>query len=90
MRKRKKINMFKLIFMVLFLFFAFRIVQQEIKIYQINQQINATKSNITELEKRHEALKEEQKMVNDPKYIEKVAREDYNMVKTMEIPVTVK
>lgn len=39
------------------------------------------------MEKNNSALETEKKNLQDPAYIEKLAREEYNMVKKNEIPV---
>ena len=88
--KQKKLNIFRLIFVCLLLFFVVEIVKQEIKIYELKTEIETTKNKISELSKKEKSLIEEEKMINDAKYIEKIAREEYNMVKTLEIPITLK
>lgn len=90
MAKRKKINFLRLVFILMLCFFIVEVVKQEIKIYQLNQEIKSTQNRIDELSKQHEQLLQEESSVSDPKFIEKVAREDYNMVKQNEIPVLVK
>ena len=90
MVKRKKINFFRLIFVLLLLFFVVEVVKQEVRIYRLNKEIEMTRVRLEELSSQQEALAAEQKKINDPAFIEKVAREEYNMVKKMEIPVLVR
>jgi cell division protein FtsL len=90
MIKRRKINLFRCIFIILLGFFIVQIVKQEIKIYHLNNEIDATRTKVAELTRQYEKMEEERKSVNDPSYIEKIAREHYNMVKKEEMPVFVK
>ena len=90
MAKRKKINIFRCLFAGLLIFFLTEIVKQELKIDRLNSEITSTKNNIVDLRNRHESLQGEQSSINDPKYIERIAREHYNMVKKEELPIFVK
>lgn len=90
MAKKRKINFLRLAFIILLCFFVVEVVKQEIRIHQLNKEIQSTQSRIEQLSEQHEKLLQEEKSVNDPKFIEKVAREEYNMVKQNEIPVLVK
>jgi cell division protein FtsL len=88
--KRKKISLFRCVFAIMLCFFTAQIIKQEINIHRLNNEIEATRGKIAALTRQHEKLEEEQRSVNDPQYIEKVAREQYNMVKKEEMPVFVK
>lgn len=90
MVKRKKVNFFRLLFVLILLLFVVEVVKQEVKIYQLNKEIANTQSRLEALAREQDALSKEQARVNDPAFIEKVAREEYNMVKKMEIPVRVR
>jgi len=90
MNKRKKISFFRCIFIILFLFFVFEVVKQEMKIHEINSEIASTNYKITELSNKYQNLEQEHKSIDNPEYIEKIAREEYNMVRKMEVPVLVK
>jgi cell division protein FtsB len=67
-----------------------QIIKQEIEIYQLNNEIAATRTKVADLTRQYKKMEEEQKSANDPLYIEKIAREHYNMVKKEEMPVFVK
>lgn len=90
MNKRKKISFFHCIFTVLLIFFLFKFVKQEIQIYEINNEIGSTNAKITDLSLRYNKLQEEYANSDKIEYIEKVAREEYNMVKEREVPILVK
>ena len=63
------------------------IAQQEYKIYQLKQEKAATEARIDALTEKHANLEAERKKLDDPKYLEKLAREDYNMVGKNEVPL---
>ncbi len=90
MAKQKKINVFRFLLIVLLVFFAVQITRQELKIYEINKEIDASKTRIADLKEKQLQLQKERENASNPAYIEKIAREDYNMVKKGEVPVLVK
>lgn len=61
--------------------------KQEYEIYQIRQAQAAAEQRIEALRKEQQALEEEKKRLDDPRYIEKLARENYNMVGKNEVPL---
>lgn len=65
------------------------IVNQEIKIYQIKQEQAATQKRLDALEKQKVELEKERKLLDDPKHIERIARDDYNMAGPNEVPLFV-
>ena len=89
MQKRKKRghNWFAYILGIVVLICLGIIAQQEYKIYQLKQEKAATEARIDALTEKHANLKAERKKLDDPKYLEKLAREDYNMVGKNEVPL---
>lgn len=63
------------------------VAQQEYKIYQLRQEKAATEARIDALNEKKANLEAERKKLDDPKYLEKLAREDYNMVGKNEVPL---
>jgi cell division protein FtsB len=61
--------------------------RQEYKIHQIQKETEATQKRVEELQKVQADLEAERKRLYDPKYIEKLAREDHNYVKKDEVPI---
>ncbi len=87
-RRRKRSNKdFRIILWIVALICLFIIGRQEYSIYKIRQEESATQKRIEELKKDKEALEKERKLLDDPKYIEKLARDDYNMVGKNEVPL---
>ncbi len=74
--------------LIIFLIICLGILgRREYKIYQINQEITATHQRVNELKKLQAELEAERKRLDDLKYIEKLAREDHNMVGKNEVPL---
>ena len=86
-RKRRKSNGFKLFMLVVLGVCLFVLGRQEYRIYQIKQEQAATQQRIDALKKKKAELEDERKRLDDPRYIEKLAREDYNMVGKNEVPL---
>ncbi|WP_455264843.1 cell division protein FtsL [Phascolarctobacterium sp.] len=86
-RVRHKSIAFPLFMTLLILACAYGIVKQEYSIYQIKQEQAATQQRIAALQKQKTELEAERKRLDDPRYIEKLAREDYNMVGKNEVPL---
>ena len=86
-RRRRKSNGFKLFMLVVLGICLFALGRQEYRIYQITQEQAATQQRIDALKKKKAELEDERKRLDDPRYIEKLAREDYNMVGKNEVPL---
>ena len=86
-RKRRSHNWFAYILGIVVLICLGIIAQQEYKIYQLKQEKAATEARIDALTEKHANLEAERKKLDDPKYLEKLAREDYNMVGKNEVPL---
>ena len=86
-RKRRSHNWFAYILGIVVLICLGIIAQQEYKIYQLKQEKAATEARIDALSEKHANLEAERKKLDDPKYLEKLAREDYNMVGKNEVPL---
>ena len=78
---------FRRVLIVLSIIFIAILGRQEYKIYQIQKEAEATQKRVEELQKAQADLEAERKRLYDPKYIEKLAREDHNYVKKDEVPI---
>ena len=89
MQKRKKRGnkVFTYIFGIVVLICLGIVIQQEYKIYHLKQEKAATEARIEALNEKQAKLEAERKKLDDPKYLEKLAREDYNMVGKNEVPL---
>ena len=86
-RKNHIARDFRRVLIVLSIIFIAILGRQEYKIYQIQKEAEATQKRVEELQKAQADLEAERKRLYDPKYIEKLAREDQNYVKKDEVPI---
>ncbi len=86
-KKKKTIKLFKIIFAIIMLLFFVRVGQQLYTIYTVRQETAKTEAKVEELKKQKEALEKEKENLGDIKYVEKLAREEHNMVGKNEIPI---
>ena len=86
-RKKRSNKWFSILLGVVVISCLVIIAKQEYKIYQRKQEKAAAQQRIEELNAQKEKLEMERKKLDDPKYLEKLAREDYNMVGKNEVPL---
>jgi cell division protein DivIC len=86
-KNKKHIKTFKIIFAIIMLLFFIRVGQQLYTIYTVRQETIKTQAKVEELKKQNEALEKEKENLGDIKYVEKIAREEHNMVGKDEIPI---
>ncbi|MDY6028835.1 MAG: septum formation initiator family protein [Acidaminococcaceae bacterium] len=90
MSRRKQKRSGKLFFGFLFLLTAVlgaNVVRQECEIRNVEAEKFAVQQRIVALKEEKAALEKERRLLDDPHYIEKLARENYNMVGKNEIPL---
>lgn len=85
--KKKKRHDFLILCLVLVVACGIIIARQEYKIYQVDQELEATNQRVEKLKKDKAELEAEKARLDDLKYIEKLAREDHNMVGKDEVPL---
>ncbi|AJQ29290.1 FtsB family cell division protein [Pelosinus fermentans] len=88
MRKQQKyrVKWFKLFLFVLCSYFIYLTVGQQSQLSSIRRESQATRMQLQQLREANTALQEERKALHDPKYVEKLAREEQGLVKPGEIP----
>ncbi|WP_293729706.1 septum formation initiator family protein [uncultured Phascolarctobacterium sp.] len=86
-RRKRRTSAFKLFMLLVLIVCAAVVGRQEYSIYQIKREQAATQQRIDSLKQQKAALEQERKRLDDPRYIEKLAREDYNMVGKNEVPL---
>jgi len=88
MKKGKKaFKYFKIVLFLILALFLMRVAQQGYAIYAVNKETARTQEKIKQLENEQKQLKQEEKNLGDLNYIEKLAREEHNMVRKGEIPL---
>lgn len=85
--RRRGARDFGWVLLILLIVFLGVLGRQEYKIYQIKKEAAATQLRVEALEKSKADLEAEKQRLDDHKYIEKLAREDHNMVGKNEVPL---
>ena len=86
-RRRRKSNKFKCFLLFLIALCIVWTGKQEYEIHKIHQRQAEVGQRIELLKQQKAELEAERKRLDDPRYIEKLAREDYNMVGKDEVPL---
>src|SRR5690554_6540374 len=76
---------FRIILIVLVLFAAYRFYLNQREVRQIKREIARIEQELKEVERRKKELEEELGHIDDPAYIEKIAREELGLVKPGEL-----
>lgn len=82
--KKYKVDYLRVILIIGFIYFAVTFVRQQFRINEYNVKIESTKQDIASAENKIEELKDKKGKVNDSEYIEKIAREEFGLVKPYE------
>lgn len=86
-RRRREINFLRSV-IICFAIFCFAAVGRQIyHWYELQTEASATQARIDVLKKEKAKLEMEQEKLHTPGYVEKIAREEYNMVGKNEMPV---
>ena len=75
--KSKKV--FRIVLLIIFVYTAIIVINQQTKINEYNSQKTYHSSQITTLLEKQEELKEKEASINSPKFIEEQAREKLDM-----------
>ena len=86
-KNKKTVHYFKVVLLAIIALFLVRVAQQGYTLYQVHRETRKTEAKVNALKKENAALGKEKENLGDIKYIEKMAREDQNMVKKNEIPL---
>ncbi len=85
---RRKFNIKKLVAImvaaVVVFYFAYTLITQQISISKKNEEIKALESQVQEAENESDRLQGEIENLQDPEYIEKIAREKLGLVRPNE------
>ncbi|MCT4620711.1 MAG: septum formation initiator family protein [Marinisporobacter sp.] len=82
---KSKNRFFHIVILMVFLYVSWVFVKQQIELKELRKQEEALNNKILELKKEAAQLEEEKTLGDDPKFIEKVARERLKMAKPNEI-----
>jgi len=85
-RRKYRINWFKLTILILFGYFLYIFVSQQLQLHSINREAEAARKEFEQLDQQNKLLLEEKARLADPAYVEKLAREELGLVKPGEMP----
>lgn len=84
--QRHPINWFVVIMVVLFLLAAFKLGEQAITYRELSQDRINAEERLKAAKEENEQLEKEKQQLNNPEYVEKLAREELGMTKEGEMP----
>lgn len=84
--QRRQINWFVIIMIIMFLLAAFKLGEQAITYRDLSQERIKAEERLKAAQEENDRLNQEKEHLNDPEYIEKLAREELGMTKNGEIP----
>lgn len=88
--KKRNWSVLSLVFFVTILLMLFNIIRQERKIYLVTEKLEVSQQNVHGLNEERNKLEQEINLLYNDEYIEKIAREKYNMIKPGEVPLIIK
>jgi len=86
---KKRISLFSLSKWVFIVYISLSLITQQIRLINLNKEVNVRKLKLEEVEKLNKKLQDEYKLSNSDSYIEGVARERLYLIKNGEIPVVI-
>ena len=86
---KKRISLFSLSKWVFIVYISLSLITQQIRLINLNKELNARNLKLEEVEILNEKLKDEYKLSNSDSYIEGVARERLYLIKNGEILVVI-
>ena len=67
-------------------YFSYMMVSQHFYLNSVNRDYDAAQQRLQSAQQENDALQEEKAQLNDPAYIEKIAREELGMTRQGEMP----
>lgn len=87
-KKRRKFDFFVPLLIVIIGYFAFVLVGQQVHLQEVAANQEAADARLAAAEAENAALKQEKADLQDPAYVEKIAREELGMTRHGELPYT--
>lgn len=85
-KNRSRFNWFVAALIVITVYFSYTFIEQQIHLNALNRDYEAAQARLEAARIRNAELKEQRAGLEDPAYIEKVAREDLGMTRQGEMP----
>lgn len=87
MGKRKyRLNWFRVVMIAIILYTVYVCVNQQLQYAAISREMEATRTQLEQLQQTNEAMNQEKQKLSTPAHVEKLAREELGLVKPGEIP----
>lgn len=87
MVKRKyRLNWFRVVMIAIILYTVYVCVNQQLQYAAISREMEATRTQLEQLQQTNEAMNQEKQKLSTPAHVEKLAREELGLVKPGEIP----
>lgn len=84
-QRRKRFSLFRLFCLLLVGYCLYLCVQQQLQLNAIRNEREATQAKLQQLQQSNADLKEEVDLLQQPKYVEKLAREQLGLTKPGEV-----
>lgn len=84
--KKRGFNWFLPVVIIVLLYFSSVLISQQFHLNQVNRDQASADARLQEAQKLNDALRKERDQLQDPEYIERVAREELGMTRPGEIP----
>ena len=88
-RQKHRVKWFRVVAVVLGAYFVYLFAGQQSQLNAINKENDGIRTQLAEFQQTNAALKEEVSALHDPKYVEKVARNELGLVKPGESPYVI-
>lgn len=85
-RYKYRINWFRVIKIILSCYFIYLCLAQQSQLNAIGNEAASIQMELAEFKQMNTTLREERDALNDPRYVEKLAREELGLVKPGETP----
>ncbi len=84
-QRRKRFSWFRLLCVLLLCYSLYLCVEQQMQLSAIRSEREATQAKLQQLQQSNADLKEEAELLQQPKYVEKLAREQLGLTKPGEV-----
>ncbi len=86
---KRKINLFSLSKWVFIVYISISIVTQQVSLLNLNKELNIKRLKLNEVKTLNEKLQDEYKIADSHEYIERLARERLDLIRSGETPVLI-
>ncbi|MBB5335442.1 FtsB family cell division protein [Pectinatus brassicae] len=84
--KKRQLNIFTVVFIAIIAYFSYIAINQQMYISNVSSEYQIAQQKYDKVMQENQKLKAEKDALQNPKYIEKIARDELGMTKKGEIP----